>query len=194
MYAITHKEVFVENLNLIIANNLKQIRENKKISLDKVAEMTGVSKSMLGQIERGESNPTITTVWKIANGLKVSFTSLINYPQPEATVISRAEIKPMIEDNGKFRIYPLFPYENGRGFEVFSIEIDQGGYSSSDAHWEGTQEFFTVFDGEVTVRVNNQDYIISQGDSFKFRADKTHSYHNSGLGMARLSMVIYYPQ
>lgn len=184
----------MENLNLIIANNLKQIRENKKISLDKVAEMTGVSKSMLGQIERGESNPTITTVWKIANGLKVSFTSLINYPQPEATVISREEMKPMVEDNGKFRIYPLFPYENGRGFEVLSVEIDQGGYSSSDAHWEGTQEFFTVFDGEVTVRVNNQEYRITQGDSFKFRSDKTHSYHNSGSGMTRLSMVIYYPQ
>jgi len=52
----------LENLNETVAKNLKSIREEKKLSLDKVAELTGVSKSMLGQIERGESNPTITTV------------------------------------------------------------------------------------------------------------------------------------
>ena len=57
------------NINLVISMNLKHIREERKLSLDKVAKMTGVSKSMLGQIERGDSNPTIATVWKIANGL-----------------------------------------------------------------------------------------------------------------------------
>ena len=51
----------MDNLNLIIANNLKRIRDERKLSLDKVADLTGVSKSMLGQIERGESNPTIST-------------------------------------------------------------------------------------------------------------------------------------
>ena len=59
---------FMENFNIVFAKNLKRIREDRKLSLDKVADLTGVSKSMLGQIERGDSNPTITTVWKIANG------------------------------------------------------------------------------------------------------------------------------
>lgn len=59
-------------IHLILANNLKLLREQRKLSLDKVAEMTGISKTMLGQIERGESSPSITTVWKIANGLKLS--------------------------------------------------------------------------------------------------------------------------
>ncbi len=48
---------------------------------------------MIGQIERGESSPTITTIWKIANGLKISFTSLINNPQPDTKVISKKEIQ-----------------------------------------------------------------------------------------------------
>ena len=67
-----------KKLNEVIATNLKRIRTAKKMSLDNVANLTGVSKSMLGQIERGDSSPTITTIWKITNGLKISFSSLMN--------------------------------------------------------------------------------------------------------------------
>ena len=60
-----------------IAANAKRIREEKKLTLDAAASATGVSRSMLAQIEKGEVNPTISVVWKIANGYKVSFTSLV---------------------------------------------------------------------------------------------------------------------
>jgi Predicted transcriptional regulators len=69
-------------LDQLIAQNLKRLREERKLSLDRVAELTGVSKSMLGQIERGDSSPTVATVWKIANGLKVSFTTLMSFLSP----------------------------------------------------------------------------------------------------------------
>lgn len=183
----------MENLNKIVARNLRSIREEKKLSLDKVAELTGVSKSMLGQIERGESNPTITTVWKIANGLKISFTTLINTPQHDTVIINRSEVEPLIEDNGKYRLYPYFPYEDGRRFEVYSVEIEKGGYLSAEAHPEDTQEFITVFDGELTIRVNEQEFAVKEGDSIRFKADKPHVYHNSGNKLTKLSLVIYYP-
>lgn len=183
----------MENLNVVIAQNLKRIREDKKLSLEKVAEITGVSKTMLGQIERGESSPTITTVWKIANGLKISFTTLIDSPQPDTIVIEKSSITPLIEDNGKYRLYPFFPYENGRRFEVYSVEIEKGGYLSAEAHGDGTQEFITVFDGELTIRVSNEEYNVQKGSSIRFRTDRPHVYHNSGDTMTRISMVIYYP-
>src|SRR6478609_7736943 len=112
----------MEEINLIVAKNLKGFRESKKLSLERVSELTGVSKTMIGQIERGESSPTITTIWKIANGLKISFTSLINSPQPDTKVILRSETQALSEDNGKYRVYPNFPFENDKRFEVFSIE------------------------------------------------------------------------
>jgi transcriptional regulator with XRE-family HTH domain len=183
----------LENLNEIVARNLRSIREEKKLSLDKVAELTGVSKSMLGQIERGESNPTITTVWKIANGLKISFTTLINTPQQDTVIIERSEIEPLLEDNGKYRLYPYFPYEDGRRFEVYSVEVEKGGYLSAEAHRSGTQEFITIFDGELTIRVNGEEHVVKEGDSIKFKADKPHIYHNSGNRLVRMSLVIYYP-
>lgn len=182
----------MDNLNIIFAKNLKRIREEKKLSLDKVAELTSVSKSMLGQIERGESNPTITTVWKIANGLKVSFTTLMSTNQNETLLIKRENIEPLVEDNGKFRLYPFFPYEDGRPFEMFTVEIDKGGYLSSESHNEGTEEFITVFEGEVTIRINDEESVISKGNSIRFKADKAHIYHNSGKELLKMSMVIYY--
>ena len=60
---------------------------------------------MLGQIERGESSPTVATVWKISNGLKVSFTSLFSAPQSDTIVVRRADIGPLIEEDGKYRVY-----------------------------------------------------------------------------------------
>jgi transcriptional regulator with XRE-family HTH domain len=182
----------MEEPTLLVAQNLKRIREEKKLSLDRLADLTGVSKSMLGQIERGESSPTISTIWKISNGLKVSFTSLLNAPQTDTAIIQKANIKPLIEDNGNYRLYPLFPIEEGRHFEIYSIEIENGGYLSAEAHPAGTQEFLTVFSGELTVRVNDEEYCIREGDAIRFRADRPHSYHNSGKVLTKLNLVIHY--
>ena len=63
---------------------------------------------MIGQIERGDSSPTLTTIWKIANGLKVSFTSLINNPQPDTKVVLRNDVQVLSEDNGDIRCIPHF--------------------------------------------------------------------------------------
>jgi len=184
----------MEDLNSVMAKNLKQIREDRKLSLDKVAELTGVSKSMIGQIERGESNPTITTAWKLATGLKISFSSLMSISRPQTIVIKKDDIEPFIEDNGRYRVYPFFPYEDSKKFEIFTVEIDKGGYMSAEPHGDNTVEFITVFDGELTVRTENNEFLVAQGNSIRFRADRAHAYHNSGKTTARLSMVIYYPE
>lgn len=183
----------MQEIHLVIAKNLKTLRESKKLSLEKVAELTGVSKTMIGQIERGESAPTITTIWKIANGLKISFTSLINHPQPDTVVVSKSDIQVLYEDNGKYRVYPHFPFEDDKRFEVYSVEIDPSGFLRADAHMAGTEELLTVFDGELSVRVNNDEYTVRSGDSIRFKADRPHSYENSGGVVTRLSMVLYYP-
>ena len=182
----------MEDLTLLIAQNLRKIREEKKLSLDRLAELTGVSKSMLGQIERGESSPTVATVWKISNGLKVSFTSLLSSPQSDTSVVRRADIGPLLEDNGKYRLFPFFPIEEGRRFEVYTFEIDGGGSLNAEPHPEGTQEFITVFAGHLTVSVNGQEYQVADGDSIRFRADRAHSYLNPGEALSRVSMVIQY--
>jgi len=184
----------MEDVTLLVAENLKKIRKEKKLSLDKLAELTGVSKSMLRQIEMGASSPTIATIWKISNGLKISFTSLLNAPQSETILIRRPDAEPLVEDKGKYRLYPLFPSADGRRFEIYSIEIEKGGRLKAEAHQDGTQEFITVYEGELSLQVNGEDYHLDQGDSIMFRADHRHTYHNPGKSLTKLSLVIYYSE
>ncbi|HDR7795802.1 TPA: helix-turn-helix domain-containing protein [Bacillus luti] len=184
---------FMEEIQLILAKNLKTIREKEKLSLEKVSQLTGVSKTMIGQIERGESSPTLTTIWKIANGLKVSFTSLINNPQPDTKVVLRNDVQVLSEDSGRYKVYPSFPFQDARNFEIYTVEIETEGKLSSEAHKEGTEEFITVFEGEITIEVNDCQYKLKSGDSIRFKADRPHSYKNSGRTLTRLSMTIYYP-
>lgn len=183
----------MDKLNLVIAENLKKLREERKLSLDNVAKLSGVSKSMLGQIERGEVNPTVSTVWKISNGLKISFTQLMIRPETDIEFIDKTDIQPLIEDNGKFRNFPIFPFDSERRFEMYSLEIDTGGHLEAEAHPQGTQEFITVFAGEVAINVNNNSFVVTQGNSIRFKADSPHGYRNTGSEACTLSMVIYYP-
>ncbi|PYE50312.1 helix-turn-helix transcriptional regulator [Paenibacillus barcinonensis] len=182
----------MENINLILARNMKLIREQRKLSLDKVAELSGISKTMLGQIERGESNPSIATVWKIANGLKISFTTLIDEPKSDTTVLMKEHIKVLQEDEGRIRIYPHFSFEEGRRFEMYMMEMDEQASLSAEPHVEGAEEFITVCKGEVTIRVGEAEHTLRQGDSIRFKADQSHTYFNPGRSTNQLSMVIYY--
>lgn len=183
----------MDYLNLIISENLKKLREVRKLSLEKVSKLTGVSKSMLGQIERGEVNPTVSTIWKISNGLKISFTQLMSRPELDIEHIDQSEIQPLIEDDGKIRNYPVFPFDSTRRFEMYSIEIDDGGNLNADAHPLDTQEFISVFTGTLLLQVNGVDYTVHAGNSIKFKADVPHTYKNITSTMCTLSMVIYYP-
>ncbi|WP_155591432.1 helix-turn-helix domain-containing protein [Lysinibacillus cavernae] len=184
----------MEEIHLVFARNLKAIREKEKLSLEKVSQLSGVSKTMIGQIERGESSPTLTTIWKIANGLKVSFSELIHEPQPETEVIFGEDIQFLTEDHGKYIVYPHFPFQKDRRFEIYRIEIEQGGTLNAEAHREGTEEYLTVFDGELIIRIQDRDYRLSSGDAIRFKADRPHTYINPCDTVTRLSMTIYYPR
>ncbi len=183
----------MEKLNFIIAENFKRLRAEKMLSLTNVSKLTGVSKSMLGQIERCEVNPTVSTVWKIANGLKISCTQLISMPEADFEIVDKSQIQPLVEDNGRIRIFPVFPFDSTRRFEMYSIEIDTKGYLSSEAHQQGTHEFITVFSGKLTISIDGEDFIVTTGNSIRFKADIPHAYKNTGDTICSLSMVIYYP-
>lgn len=180
------------DVNATVANNLKRIRENKKLSLEATANLTGVSKSMLGQIERGDVNPTISVLWKIANGLKVSFTSLVEVCSPEAVVIKGDEVAPLIEADGLYLNYPVFAFDNEKLFETYRILIQPNGLLQAQAHMQGTAEYITVFNGQVQIDVDEEAFLLGKGDSIKFLADVAHSYRNTGQDVAELSMLIYY--
>src|ERR1700722_4597622 len=93
-----------------ISLTLKTLRRERGWSLDKAAEETGVSKAMLGQIERQESSPTISTLWKIASGFDTSFSSFLEKKQVKST--SRPNIlRDFHPADEKLRVNPIFPFD-----------------------------------------------------------------------------------
>ncbi|KEP25156.1 helix-turn-helix domain-containing protein [Bacillus zhangzhouensis] len=183
----------MEDVQSIISKNVRQLRDQKKLSLEKMAELTGVSKTMIGQIERGESTPTITTLWKIANGLKVSFSELIYAPQPEIKVVRKEDGQVLTEDDGRYRVYTTFPFDDWGKFEVYQVEIDPGGSLYANEHIGGTEELITVFEGALDLSIGDEQYILKAGDSIRFKADRMHAYKQTGEQMVRMQMILYYP-
>ena len=175
-----------------VAINAKSIREQKKLTLDAAAELTGVSRSMLAQIEKGDVNPTVSVLWKIANGYKVSFTSLLESKESCTTVLRSTDANLLTEDNGRYLNYPTFAFDEQKLFECYRIVIETDGQLTAQPHLKGAEEYITVFAGQVEIQVADARYQLHKGDSIRFFADVPHAYKNTGSDTAELSMLIYY--
>jgi transcriptional regulator with XRE-family HTH domain len=175
-----------------VADNLKEIRKKKQLTLEEASRLTGVSRSMLSAIEKGDANPTISVLWKIADGYKVKFSSLIEGRKQTNLVISADSVQPLTEGDGRYINYPAFPFDETRLFETYRIRIDRGGHLESKPHMPGTEEYITVFAGKVSITAGEETFDLNEGDSLSFRADVEHSYRNIGTKTVWLSMILYY--
>lgn len=175
-----------------IADNLHHIREARNLSLERLSELTGVSKSMLRQIETGKSSPTIATIWKIANGLKVSFTSLLRKPGIKAEVHSFTEGKPLTAEVGHYRVFPLIPFEPEQSFEIYYIEIDPGTLFSGEPHEGHVYEYIFVIKGKFEITVDGKVFTVREKEFLQFRADCPHEYKCAGKNTAAAIMQITY--
>lgn len=184
----------MQELSRIVGENLKRLRAEQGLSLDALAKLSGVSKSRLGQIERGEGNPSISTVWQIAHALKVEFTGLVTQPRADSVVVRKADVAPVLEDDGRCRDYPLFPFDPALGFEVYTMELDAGGRLGAEPHPAGMRETITVVHGSLALTVAGAEYLLGEGDAIRFPADVAHEYRNEGDGMAVVSIVLAYPR
>ncbi|MFE7083373.1 helix-turn-helix domain-containing protein [Priestia megaterium] len=177
-----------------IGNNLERIRKAKGLSLDKAADATGVSKATLYQIERGETQPTVTTVWKIATGLHISFSSLIKNDETKVSIVSRSELPHVTEDNGKCKVYLLFPYDPQTRFEMYSIVLEPGAMYASLPHNEGVEEYITVVSGLFTLKVREETYRLSEGQAIRFNGNTLHIYKNETDQEAVLHVTMQYAE
>lgn len=183
----------MDSMNQIVGLNIRRLREENHLSMEELSKISGVSKSMLAQVERGEGNPTLSTLWKISNGMKVPFDALTVRPKYPYEIVKTAEIQPLLEDNGKVKNYSIFPDDENRRFAVYYLELEQGSYWESEPHLKGTTEFITIFTGCIEICSDNQKFIVNKGESIRFLADTNHSYKNIGECTAILHMIIYNP-
>lgn len=181
------------NLTKKISSALKSLRGARGWSLDVASQKTGVSKAMLGQIERGESSPTIATLWKIASGFDVSFSSFLEDVKPtDPNFIHRSHLKQLHPQDDKIRVMPIFAYDEHLGFEVFIIELLPGCEHLSPPHQKGVIEHVIVSSGEIEVLINGTWHSVKHHEGLRFNADKPHGYRNVSSKAAIFHDMIHY--
>src|SRR4051794_26943127 len=121
--------------------NLRRLRSKRGLSLQQLAQRSGVSRAMLGQIEIGRSAPTINLLWKIARALDVTFSALITREDEVVPrVLTAAEAKLLTNQQGTFTSRALFPFDEPRRNEFYELRLRAGGLELAHPHPPGTLE------------------------------------------------------
>ncbi len=174
----------------IIAHNLKTIREEKRLSQGQLAERAGLSKVIISQIERGDSNPTINTIWKLAGALGLPYTSLIE-PQEDDAVSVRAADAVKQRDKG-YCVYGYYPKNEKRNFELFLLEMEPNSEHLSVGHSKNSVEYLLLLKGKMQISADGRDYTLEKNDALQFNASGEHRYINLGDQTLKAVMIIQY--
>lgn len=185
----------VADLAPVVGGNLRRLRTKRGLSLEKLAQQSGVSRAMLGQIELGQSAPTINVLWKIARALEVTFSALISTRTQSGAVVLRADqAKVLASKDRSFTSRALFPFDEPRRVEFYELRLTAGGVEEADGHAPGTSENLVVTGGTVEIDVAGETHRLGAGDSILFEADAPHAYRNVGKGEAVMYLVMTYAE
>jgi transcriptional regulator with XRE-family HTH domain len=182
-----------DELTAGIGRNLRRQRLRRGLSLERLAQQSGVSRSMLGQIELGQSTPTIKTLWRISGALKVPFAALISDgTRPGTRLLPQAESKTLTSQDGSFASRALFPFDDERKIEFYELRLAPRSAEHADAHAPGTRENLVVAAGALALTASGVQHQLAAGDAIIFDADVPHVYENPGAVPTVMYLVISY--
>lgn len=166
---------------------LKQARRAQDLSLEAVAKLSGVSRSMVSQIERGVSSPTVSVLWNLTRALQVDFAGLLEEQQRRKIEVLRAQEVPTIENRGAgCSIRILSPPEDVGDHEVYELRFSKNGVLESEPHARGTRESLTVIEGTLTVVSGDASERLQAGETARYAADVPHRLEARGKARAFL--------
>ena len=165
-----------------MCNRVTQLRKNSKLTLDQLAAASGVSRSMLSQIERGQANPTLAVTFRIAQAFGISIGELVDQPGAASTivVVSGADAANLFRCDEECQIRTLSPLHLEKNTEFYEIRIAAKAKLNSAAHFEGTRELLTVTRGQARIVSGDSDCNLGRGDSAHYRGDLPHCSENTG--------------
>lgn len=181
------------DLNRAVAENIKRIRKSKKMSMERLAAEAGVSRSMLGQIERGEANPSVAIIGKLAGALRVPAETLLENDAFEALALfPEVETKPARLDGGKTVLRPNFPYDGHTRLESYFLDLYISARYAPEPMVPGCVCHATVLSGTVTLEAEGQEFRLLERDAVRFAADRPYSFRNMTTAAGRVLLVYQY--
>ena len=193
-YEVAHADAD-QDLAPVVGKNLRRLRSQRGLSLERLAKASGVSRAMLGQIELGQSAPTINVLWKIARALDLPFSALISMTGGAGTRLMRArEAKRLTSHDGRFASRALFPFDAPRRVEFYELQLKGNSEERAEPHPPGTLENLIVTRGTLEMEVGTERHLLTAGDAILFEADKPHVYRNVGPDDVQMYLVMTYAE
>lgn len=178
------------SLSSHLGDRVRLLRSQRGWSLEELATASGVSRSMLSQVERNETNPTVVVALAIAKALGVSLDDLAAPGDSSPMEVIRGDDSQYVyRSDESCRIRTLSPLSAQRELEFYEIELPRGGELRSAPHFGGTQEFLTVHHGAVQVESGDHATMLSAGDSVAYPADVPHAILNVGEETALVFLI-----
>lgn len=173
---------------------IRELRQKNGWSLDVLSRASGVSRSMLSQIEREQANPTLAVTVRIAAALGLTMAELVEQPEPKSSVrvIRGADPGYLYRQDDQCSIRTLSPLQLEKDVEFYEVRLSSAGTLRSAAHFQGTREFLTVQKGSVRILSGTDDGVLQKGDSAEYPADVPHEITNTGRGEAVFFLVVIY--
>jgi len=177
-----------------IGVRVRQERQARRWTLDRLAGAAGVSRRMVVNVEQGAANPSVGTLLRIGDALGVGLPSLVEPPQPKAvTVTRRGEGAALWTGDAGGRGVLVAGTEPPDVLELWDWTLAPGDHHASEAHTTGTQELVQVQEGSIALEVADQSFTLDVGDAVAFPGDLEHSYSNPGAQPARFTLAVFEP-
>lgn len=170
------------------------MRKRSKMTLEQLSLASGVSRSMLSQIERGVANPTLAVSFKIAEGFGISIAELLDeaWKAPDIEIVHGDDPKMIFRSEGGCSVRTLSPLRMEKSIEFYEIILEPGASLESSAHFQGTQELLSLSEGAVEIVSGDTRRTLNRRDSAHYRADVDHAIHQRGPQKAVAYLVVTY--
>jgi len=179
------------DLNRAVGENIKRIRKGKKLSMERLAEQAGVSRSMLGQIERGEANPSVAILGKLASALKVPAEVLLENDDFQSLAMFHEEKQERVA-GGKVVLRQNYPYDDVTRLESSFIELYIGVTYEPEISVPGCICHLTVMSGYPEIVAEGESFRLAERDTLRFAADRPWKIVNMTNSTTRLMLVYQY--
>lgn len=172
-----------------ICERVRSLRTALNMSVRTLASKAGFSPSFISQIENGVVSPSIASLERIASVLGVTLAGFFTVPQPGINVIQANKRQELASSWSRARIEALMPSDTARHLEAVMIIMAPGGRSSKQPSSHPGEEFTFIFDGEVSLTLGADDYVLRRGDTVSFNSEVPHLWENPGIDDAQVVIV-----
>ncbi|KAA2237450.1 helix-turn-helix domain-containing protein [Salinarimonas soli] len=174
-----------------LGKTVQRLRKAYNLSLSELAEQSGVAKSIISQIERNETNPTLATIWRLSQALDVSIERVLASGDDEPFIdrSSRADTPILLSDDGKMRLAIIGWIKTVEWLQWYDLRSEPGGVLDSEAHQRGSVECLSVIEGEFEVEVGGVVQAARTGETLRYRCDRPHIVRCIGNAPGRATMV-----